>query len=355
MPGPLLCSHGSVIGGSWVTSYQMKFQLSIAYNRAVPANLTAQYFEAESKFKQASTSAEKVQALEEMLRAIPKHKGTEKMQADIKKRLSKERKESQRKKSSGASQRPDHYVKREGAGQVVLCGPPNSGKSQLLTNLTEAQVEVADYPYTTRSPQPGMMPFEDILIQLVDTPPLSPESLEPWQLAMIQQSNLSLVIFDINDSELLEQTEFVLSKLEERGIIITPDQRPGLVFLGNKCDQPQGEANYSAWRELYEERFQAEPFSAISPTHLEALRHRLFKLLDIVRVYTKPPGKKPERNTDPFVFPRGSTILEVAATVHKDIAQSFKFARVWGHARFEGQMVERGYVLEDGDIVEIHA
>ncbi len=320
----------------------------------MPANLTAQYFEAESKFKQASTSAEKVQALEEMLRNIPKHKGTEKMQADIKKRLSRERKESQKKKSSGASQRTDHYVKSEGAGQVVLCGPPNSGKSQLLTNLTHAQVEVADYPYTTRIPQPGMMPFEDILIQLVDMPPLSPESLEPWQLAMIQLSNLALVIFDINDPEILEQTEFVLSTLEERGITLALDQRPGLVFLGNKCDHSQGEANFSAWQELYQDRFQAEPFSAVSPTHLEELRHRLFKLLDIVRIYTKPPGKKPERNTAPFVFPRGATIVDAAATVHKEIAQSFKFARVWGHARFEGQMVERGYVLEDGDIVEIH-
>ncbi len=320
----------------------------------MPANLTPQYFEAESKFKQASTSADKVQALEEMLRAIPKHKGTEKMQADIKKRLSQQRKESQKKRSS-TSQRPDYYVKREGAGQVVLCGPPNSGKSQLLTNLTHAQVEVADYPYTTRMPQPGMMPFEDILIQLVDMPPLSPESLEPWQLAMIEQSDLALVVFDVNDSELLEQTEFILSKLEERGIAIAPTQRTELVFLGNKFDQPQGELNFSAWRELYQDRFQVEPFSAVAPTYLEELRQRLFKLLDIVRVYTKPPGKKPERATDPFVFPRGSTILDAAATVHKDIAQSFKFARVWGHARFEGQMVERSYVLEDGDIVELHA
>lgn len=319
----------------------------------MPANLTAQYLEAESKFKQASTSAEKVLALEEMLRAIPKHKGTEKMQADIKKRLSQQRKESQKKKSS-ASQRPDHHVKREGAGQVVLCGPPNAGKSQLLTNLTHAQVEVADYPYTTRMPQPGMMPFEDILVQLVDTPPLSPESLEPWQLAMIHQADLALVIFDVNDPDLLEQTEFILAKLEERGIAIVPDQRPGLLFLGNKCDQPEGVANFSAWKELYQDRFQAKPFSAVSPTCLEEIRLCLFKLLDIVRVYTKPPGKKPERNADPFVFPRGSTILDAAATVHKEFSQSFKFARVWGHSRFEGQMVERSYVLEDEDVVEIH-
>ena len=324
------------------------------YNQAVPANLTPQYFEAESKYKKASTPAEKVQTLEEMLRAIPKHKGTEKMQADIKKRLSKERKDSQKKKSTASSQRPDYCVKREGAGQVVLCGPPNGGKSQILTSLTHAQAQVADSPYTTRMPQPGMMPFEDILIQLVDTPPLSPDSLEPWQLGMIQQANLAVVVFDVNDSDLLEQTDFILEKLEQRGII-TAEQNRELILLGNKVDLPEGPVNFSAWKELYQDRFVPEPFSAIVPDYLETFRNRLFTLLDIVRVYTKPPGKKPERNTDPFVFSRGSTILDAASTIHKEIAQSFKFARVWGDARFEGQMVEQSYRLQDGDIVEIHA
>ena len=167
----------------------------------MPANLTAAYLQAEQKFKGASSHPEKVEALEEMLRTIPKHKGTEKMQADIKRRLSRLRKEALKKKST-ASQKLFHYVEKEGAGQVVLCGPPNSGKSQLLENLTHAEPKVANYPYTTQRPLPGMMAYEDIQIQLVDTPPLDPETLEPWQLAMIKQADAVLLLFDVNDPNL---------------------------------------------------------------------------------------------------------------------------------------------------------
>ena len=288
-----------------------------------------------------------------MLSTIPKHKGTEKMQADIKRRLSRLRKESQRKKSVG-SQKPAYHVDREGAGQVVLCGPANSGKSQLLANLTHAAPEVANYPFTTRLPQPGMMPYEDIQIQLVDTPPLSPEFLEPWQLAMIEQADLAMLIFDINDSNLLEQTEFVLGRLEERGIRLDGTGTPRVLILGNKIDRPRGKENFAAWQELYQDRFQAEPFCALSAQDLTAMRRRIFDLLEIVRIYTKAPGKKPEESPTPYVLKKGSTVLDAAAAIHKDLVGHLKFARLWGKTKFEGQMVERGYVLQDGDLVEIH-
>jgi ribosome-interacting GTPase 1 len=318
----------------------------------VPANLRPEYFEAEAKFKTASTNPEKIAALQEMLRAIPKHKGTEKMQADIKRRLSQLRKESQKKKST-ASQKPFHLVKREGAGQVVLCGPPNGGKSQFLDSLTHAAPEVADYPYTTRRPLPGMMSYQDIMIQLVDTPPLAPDILESWQLAMIEQTDAALLVFDVNDANLLEQTEFVLKTFEKRGISMG-GQRPTLIVLGNKIDGPKGKTNFAAWQELYQAQFLAEPVSALSNDCLAQLRQRLFDGLEVVRVYTKAPGKKPEENPTPFVLKRGSTIMDVATTVHKDFAQSFQFARVWGKTKFEGQMVEQSYIVEDGDLVELH-
>ena len=158
----------------------------------MPANLTPEYFQAEQKFKSASSIPQKIGALEEMMRVIPKHKGTEKMQADLKRRLSRLRKESQKKKST-ASQKPFYQIEREGAGQIIFCGPPNSGKSQLLASLTHAEPEVGDYPFTTRVPQPGMMPYEDIQIQLVDAPPLSRQFLEPWQLAMIRQADVGVL------------------------------------------------------------------------------------------------------------------------------------------------------------------
>ncbi|MCZ6486519.1 MAG: TGS domain-containing protein [Acidobacteria bacterium] len=319
----------------------------------MPANLTAAYLQAEQKFKSASSYPEKIESLEEMLRTIPKHKGTEKMQADIKRRLSRLRKEAQKKKPT-ASQKPFQYVEKEGAGQVVLCGPPNSGKSQLLENLTHAEPKVANYPYTTQKTLPGMMTYQDIQIQLVDTPPLDPETLEPWQLAMIKQADAVLLLFDVNDPNLLMQTEFVLTAFKDREIFLTGRQGSPVIVLGNKVDGPQGKENFSAWQELYQEKFQAEPFSALSDEYLSKIPERLFRFLDIVRVYTKAPGKKPLQNSTPYVLKRGSTLLDVAAAVHKDVASNFKFARVWGKASFDGQMVERSYLLEDGDLVEIH-
>ena len=319
----------------------------------MPANLTHAYLEAEQKFKGASTNPEKVGALEEMLRTIPKHKGTEKMQADIKRRLSRLRKETQKKKPK-SSQKSFHYVEREGAGQVVLCGPPNSGKSQLLKNLTHAEPKVAEYPFTTQKPLPGMLLYEDIQIQLVDTPPLAPETLEPWQLVMIQEADAGLLLFDVNDPNLLMQTEFFLTVFKDRKIVLDGSQGPPLLVLGNKIDHPQGKDNFSAWQELYREQFQAEPFSALSEEDLSEISKRLFNALEILRVYTKAPGKKPEANPTPYVLKKGSTIFDVAVTVHRELAQNFKFARVWGKAKFDGQMVERSYLVEDGDLVEIH-
>ncbi len=319
----------------------------------MPANLTPQYHDAEERFKKASTSEEKVAALEEMLRVIPKHKGTEKMQAELKRRLSKARKESA-KKGPASSQRPVYQIPREGAGQVVLSGPPNSGKSQLLELMTSAHPEVADYPFTTRIPLAGMMPFEDIQIQLVDTPPLAPETFENWQLAMIEHSDITLLLFDVNDPLLLDQTEFVLKKLAGRPIELSETAQPKVFVLGNKVDQPGGRDNFAAWVDLYRGQFQAHPVSVLREDDRNTWRRRLFDELEVVRVYTKRPGHAVEKDATPYVLDRGATILDAAAAVHKELADSFKFARVWGKTLFDGQMVERTHVMEDGDVVEIH-
>jgi small GTP-binding protein len=319
----------------------------------VPANLTPEYFEAEERYKAASTTEEKLSALEEMLRVIPKHKGTEKMQADIKRRLSRLRKSHQKEKSSGVTRRPFHYVPREGAGRVVVCGPPNCGKSSILRKLTHAKPEVAPYPFTTRIPLPGMLLFEDIQIQLVDTPPLSPETLEPWQLAMLEQADVGLLLFDVTDPQLLDQTEFVLEHLSRRGIQLE-GRKPKMIVLGNKIDLNSGRANYEAWSELYGSRFSAHPFSTESESDLQRLPRMLFEALDVVRVYTKPPGGKVESEPIPYVLERGARVLDAATAVHKDLAQHFKYARIWGEGLYEGQMVERDHQLRDGDILEIH-
>jgi len=320
----------------------------------VPANLTPQYLDAEEKFKSAVTTADKIQALEEMMRTIPKHKGTEKMQADLKRRMSELKKEAQKKKSA-PSQRPSWYVEREGAGQVVVCGPPNSGKSQLVVSLTGVPTLVADYPFTTRSPQPAMMRFEDVQIQIVDTPPLAREVLEPWQLVQIKQADAALLVFDVNDPDLLDQTEYVLQLFAEKQIPLDTQSKPKILVLGNKADAPSGADNFQVWAELYQGRFQAVPFSALNEEHWKKLQGEVFRLLEIVRVYTKAPGKKAEDNATPFVLKKGATVLDAAQAVHKDLAANLKFARLWREGSYDGIMVERAHELHDRDLIEIHA
>ncbi|HRV07453.1 MAG TPA: TGS domain-containing protein [Acidobacteriota bacterium] len=319
----------------------------------MPANLTPEYHDAEERFKAAETVQERIAALEEMLRVIPKHKGTEKMQADLRRRLSQLRKESQ-KKSGPTSKRPFYYIEKEGIGRGVVWGPPNAGKSSLVAAVTNADVEVTDFPFATRVPVPGMMQFEDVQIQLVDMPPLAAEVYEPWQMAVFEQAPVGILVFDVNDPFLLDQTEYVLERLQSRDLKLPPDPQSRLLILGNKVDAPQGTDNYEGWRELYAGKFSSRPFSVRSQEDLEWFRAELFRRLRVVRVYTKPRAGKPRRDGTPFVLAQGSTVLDAAAAIHKDLVDHFKYARIWGGGIYDGQMVERDYVLQDGDIVEIH-
>ena len=317
----------------------------------MPANLTPQYKEAEERFRRARTPQEKLAALEEMLRVIPKHKGTEKLQADLRKRLSKLKK-SAAAKPSKSLHRPFHQIDREGAGRVVVCGPPNSGKSALVDCLTGARPEVADYPFTTRKPLPGMMDFEDIQIQLIDTPPLAPATLEGWLLEMMAQGDVVLLVFDVNDPDLLEQTDFLLGLLSDRGI--PKEEGPKLVVLASKMDHPGADQNRQIWGELFSERLHAHPFSVRDPGMVEELRERLFRLLDVVRVYTKRPGHPVEADTAPYLLKRGATVIDAAGSVHKDFANSFRFARIWRSPDRNGQMIDRHETIQDRDLLEIH-
>src|SRR5262244_4329686 len=178
----------------------------------MPANLTPQYIEAEKRFKQAQSPQDKMAALEEMMATIPKHKGTEKLQADLKKKMSALRKEAEQTKKSG--RRETFVVDREGARQLALVGSPNSGKSQLVRTLTHATPEVADYPYTTRIPIPGMMLFENVRLQLIDLPPISPEYTESWVPQIIRNADAVLWLADLSDDD-------VLDKLEETEAFLT--------------------------------------------------------------------------------------------------------------------------------------
>jgi uncharacterized protein len=325
----------------------------------MPANLTPIYLEAERRFKSAKTTEEKIAAIEEMMATIPRHKGTEKMQADLKRRLSKLRAEQAGRPAGRAG--IIHRVEKEGVGQVVMVGPPNSGKSLLVRMLTHAQPEVANYPFTTRVPLPGMMPYEDVQVQLVDLPPVHPDFPESWLYQIIRNADAALLVVDLSDPDLLEDLETTLGQLTatkvQLGEVELPDV-PGWVrkrtlLVANKIDASSAPEGLEILGDLYGERFHITRVSAETGEGLETFRRLAFELLEVIRVYTKAPGKKLER-TAPYILKRGSRLIDLAEHIHHDFLAQLKYARLWREGRFEGQMVTRDHVLEDKDVVELH-
>ena len=314
----------------------------------MPANLPPQYFEAEKSYRAAKTTAEKVAALEEMLAIMPKHKGTDHLRAELRARIAKLTQLAAKK--SGA-QRASMIIEREGAAQVVVIGLPNAGKSQLVSSITNASPTVAEYPFTTRNATPGMMEFENIQIQLIDTPPLVPQSIDFWLPPMLRRADALLVVVDLADAP-QAQMEAITAQLENMRIEIGGDKVKALI-IGNKIDLDNASENYTALKNRYERKMPVIAISAKEGTGLEELKLKIYQLLDIIRVYTKVPGKKPDF-TDPIVLNRGSTLEDAAAEVHKDFRAKLRYARIWGSGKHDGVMVKRDHILQDGDIIELH-
>lgn len=317
------------------------------------ANLTPQYHAAVDKYRQARTTEDKEAALLEMLALIPKHKATEKLQADIKRRLSRLKEESKKKKVVKGFD--PFAVEREGAGQIVLAGYPNSGKSALVGALTRARVKVTAYPYATALPVSGMMPYKDTYIQLVDTPPVTIEAIPPGLTGTFKAADVLLVIVDVSSPDCLDQLEGMLQLLQKREVIDLSaegeiaDSVPFMI-AATKIDLPESEDNLQVLQELRPD-LSLVPISC-SGSGLERLRDELFEMLGVIRVYGKASGRDPDKEK-PFILREGSTVLDFAESVHKDFPQKLKSALVWGSSRFEGQAVARDYILEDGDIVEL--
>ena len=318
----------------------------------MPANLTPQYQDAEKRFKQATSIPEKITALEEMMATIPRHKGTEKLQAELKKKMSALRKDAEHQKKSGGARRDTFVVEREGARQLALAGAPNSGKSQLVRSLTHALPEVAEYPYTTRNPIPGMMNFENVRLQLIDLPPISREYTESWVSQVIRNADATLWILDLSDDDVLDRIEETKTWLTNAKIDIG---KMKTLVVGNKKDAPGAQTREALVREILQDSFPVTTISAAAamPAELEAFKRVVYDFLDVVRVYTKAPGKKADFS-DPYVVPRGSTVLEVAERVHRDFLEHLKYARIWGEGKVDGIMVPRDFVIGEGDVLELH-
>jgi uncharacterized protein len=330
----------------------------------VTANLTPQYHDAEERFKKAADHTEKLAALREMIALLPKHKGTEKLLADLRKRLSKLEDEAARPARGGPGHRAEvGHVKREGAGQWVLLGPPNAGRSSLLAALTHAHPEIGDYPFTTRVPLPGMVAFEDVQVQLVDTPAVAEGHTEPYLPNLAHEADGILLVVDVGADD-AEISARLLHELLARARVwprvrpLPPGAPPFLqpkpvLVLGNKSEDDDGTFAALA-REAIGPDLPFFPVSALTGAGLGALPEVLFRELGRIRIYGKEPGHKPDLER-PFVLPEGATVHDFAAHVHQEIAARMKFARIWGHAKFDGQQVDRHHVLADKDVVELHA
>ena len=312
----------------------------------MPANLPPQYFEAEKRYRSAKSAPERIEALEEMLAIMPKHKGTDHLRAELRGRIAKL---SQSLDKKTATQRASMVIEKEGAAQVAVIGLPNAGKSQIVSCITNASPTIAEYPFATHSAMPGMMEFENIQIQLIDTPPLVAQSIEFWLPPMLRRADALLIVVDLGDAP-LSQMEAITAQLENMRIRL--GEKKALI-IGNKLDLNKANENYTALNNKYGSHLPVIAISAKERIGLEELKREIYHMLALIRVYTKAPGQKPDFN-DPIILEKGSTLRDAAASVHKDFLAKLKYARVWGSGKHDGLMVKRDHILQDGDVIELH-
>lgn len=390
----------------------------------MPTNLPA---EAKKKWNEASLARrpqEKLQKLQEFLSLVPKHKGTSRLCAQVKRQIAtlrREIEESRRRRVGRGG--PKFFIEKEGAAQVVILGPTKVGRSSLLTSVTNAKVEVSDYPYTTRQPMLGMLQYEDLQFQLVEAPALVKGSAngEAWGLQtlglarnadglilMVDLSQdsceqLSLILGELEKARILTQKPRARVEMErkhmgvglrvllfgrlidctmrdveallreyrirdavvkihgeatlddvENAIFESTIYRPAII-IANKADTAEADKNLDELKALVGNRYTLLIVSCEKQTGFERLGPELFKTLDIIRVYTKEPAEK-KPSPKPFVLKRGATIADLARLIHTDFYKRFSYARVWAQRfRFNPQKVGASFVLEDKDIVELHA
>jgi ribosome-interacting GTPase 1 len=325
----------------------------------MPANLTPEYFKAEQWYREATTSEEKILALERMLAVMPKHKGTDHLKADLRRKLSK-LKESPAK--SGKGKHVDiFHVQRGGVGQVVLLGTPNSGKSSIVAAMTNAKVNAAEFPFATTSPVPGMVVFEDVQIQLVDMPPITADYIAPGQVGTYRNCDLIAIVIDLS-GDIKEQLDICIDFLEGRSLLVdsdTPvvDERGNALGKRSVCICTKSDIAASGAIEMFKRSYKyAFEFFKVSVEDgegMDKLSEFLFRQLNIIRVYAKPPGKRADMD-EPFTLPAGSTVMDMATAIHRELAEKLKFARIWGKGVYDGQNAQRNHVLNDKDIIELH-
>jgi hypothetical protein len=326
-------------------------------------NLTPQYHEAEEEYKKAETPEEQLACLKKMFQLVPKHKASEKLQADLKTKMSELKDEIEEAKKHPKKVGVNYKFPRQGAGQYLIVGAPNAGKSRLLTRLTRAAPEVAPYPFTTREPHAGMMDWQDVKVQLIDTPPITPDYMESYVSNLVRAADAAILMLDCGDDDGPFAAETVLERLANVKTVLVgtkPEtqedysiQYVKTLLIANKIDLPGAADRLDIVREMFGAKFPVHAISAEQGTGMEELRNTIYEFLKVIRVYTKQPGKPPDM-TSPFTCPIGSTVVQMAELVHRDFADKLKSARIWGTGVHDGQAVGREHVLHDKGVVELH-
>lgn len=326
-------------------------------------NLTPQYLEAETEYKKAQTAEERLECLRKMWTLVPKHKASEKLQAELKTKISETKAEVEQERKNPKKTGVSYRIPRQGAGQVVLVGGPNAGKSRILTRLTRSAPEVAPYPFTTREPIPGMMDWQDVKVQLIDMPPVTADFLEGYVSSMVRSADSCVLVVDLGDDEGPFAAEAVVERLAGVKTVLTGEppvdpEDPTVeyvrtVLAANKSEAEGAAERLEIVREMFASRFPIVTLDAESGKDLEGIRDAIYQSLRVMRVYSKRPGK-PADMESPFTCPIGSNVGIFAGTVHRDFAEKLKSARIWGTGVFDGQTVTRDHILHDRDVVELH-
>lgn len=341
----------------------------------MPANLPPEYYKLKHQLEAAKNDDERRPLLEEMLRITPKHKGTEKVRVDLRQRITKLKKGEEKKP---AKKGHSYHVSKHGAGQIALIGAPNVGKSQIVASFTNAKPTVSPAPYSTFEPAIGMLDFENIQFQLVDIPPITEDFVQPWVLDIVRNADFLLLVLSLASDEILDQIEAVNIALIEASIrmvgriqstqqelaSISTNDVSGMgasaanftkhaLIVANQMDKQDALDRLAILHEFYADDFPICPLSAITGEGIDALRIAIYEQMQILRVYTKSPGK-PVDPKDPIVLPMNGTVIDAAMLLHKDFAENFKYARIWGENWHDGQTVSRDDVVHDGDVLEFH-